>query len=175
MGDQVAKPEHGRVVLAGGDRNREGRANAGEPGVVLGRPHGLLEPPQLKSLELAAHADRVFHGPRAVGVEHQLHTPAGDFPSARHRLDVDLMKLDRRVAEHERGRHGLADLGRCLVAQQARVHAGPRLAEPSEQLVDRHAPRLAGQVPERQLDAAQGHHREAATPPDHQRAMHAID
>src|SRR5207245_11517317 len=125
-------PEHGGVVLAGGDRNSQSGPHTRQAGGGVGWPAGLLEPAQLETLEAAAHADRLLDGPGAVRVEHQLDAVPGHFARDGDRLDVDLMELHRAVAEGDRGRHRLADLARRVVAEQARVHAQPRLAEAAE-------------------------------------------
>src|SRR5262245_41924673 len=129
VGDQVAEPEHGRIVLARGDRNAQRRAHAREPSVVLWRPDGLLEPAELEALEPPADPDRLLDRPGAVRVEHQIDVVAGDLARHRDGLDVDLMQLDRGVAVPQRARDRLPDLARRVVAQEAGVDAEPRLAK----------------------------------------------
>src|SRR5207249_9545285 len=99
----------------------------------------------------------------------------GNLARYSNRLNVGLMELDRAVAGRQGARDRLSDLARRVVAQETRVNAQPRLAEAAEQLVDWNASGLAGQIPERQLDAAHRHHRQAAPPPDHQRVVYTID
>ncbi len=61
------------------------------------------------------------------------------------------------------------------VAQEARVRAHARLRAPAEQPPHRHAERLAREVPQREVDAGEGEHAEAAAAPDHHHALQAVD
>src|SRR4030095_15543285 len=91
--DQLLEPEHGRAVLAGGDRDRERRPDAGQPRVVFRWPHGLLQPSEVESLEPPADANGVLDRPGAVRVEHELDAVTDRLPRGGDRLDVGLMEL----------------------------------------------------------------------------------
>src|SRR5207302_2134825 len=116
-------PEGRRPALAARHRDADRGADAGKSVVVFGGPDGLLEPAEVEALERSADTDRLLDGPRAVRVEHQLDPVAGDLPRPGDGLDVDLVEFDRGVAEADRRRHGLPDVGRRLVPEEARVDA----------------------------------------------------
>ena len=129
-----------------------GTAHAGETLVVLRRPHRLLEPVEVVGPVGALHLDRLRHAPGAVDVVHD-----GDVrprPLARRldRVDAVLVQLDVPEAALDHLGADAADrLGRD-VTQQAGVSAHLRPARAAEQVAERQAGALAGDVPQRDVD-----------------------
>ena len=85
------------------------------------------------------------------------------------------MELDRREAASREDGGDAPDLRRRRVPEHARVRAHARLGAAAEQLPDWRADDLAGEIPERQIDPGDREHAEAAPPPDHERALQAVE
>ena len=90
----LAKAVQRGFVLAEGNARVGGADHLRQPRVVLGRPHGLLEPEEPVGLEGAGHGDSLARGPRAVHVQHQLDGGAHGLARGFHRGDVRLMELE---------------------------------------------------------------------------------
>src|SRR6266404_5464045 len=187
-GDQLAEPIEPDFGLVASDRGGE---RIGDPRAavdVVGRDR-LLDPIELTGIERPAHLDRERRAPGAVDVDHQLRLWSQGLT---HRFDphyilfgIDLadlrmihqmaqMGLRRRVAPdlhlHALEAAGAVALGLAgeivdrlafLVEAAAGIGLDPVAAAP-EQAVERQFGDLAGDVPERDVDAADRVHDDAA-------------
>src|SRR5207253_11002477 len=125
----------------------------------------LLEPEDVVRLDHPAEADRLVGPPGVVAVDHQLEARADRLPDRPHALGVvpkrraapANLHLDRPVAHLEVPLglgHEPGQLLALAVEAAARVDLDPA-AVAAEQLPDRLAEDLAGQVPERDVDPAE--------------------
>ena len=158
--DQVAEVESGELALAGGDRD-VGRRSDGRCAATIVGTDGLFEPPHAKWFDARREALGLGRAERAVGVDHQ-----ADARPERGacRLDPGDTRLD--VAVHHPDAHldgGEATLGIPVqlgsdssgvrpAATRIQRHVGS--ARPTPQVDDGRAERLAEQIPQRHVDAA---------------------
>ena len=167
--DQIAKVEARALALAGGDRDVRRAAHLGQAALVVGG-HRLLEPGQAAVAHQVAELLRLGHREGAVRVAHQIDAGA----ERRARGDHALGRRLRRAVEHadahlHRAEAALRDVAQQLFADACGVRPAARRvgrhalgAATAEQLPDRHAERLAEQVPQRDVDARQRRDRHAA-------------
>ncbi len=187
-GDQLAEAVEPDLGLVAGDRCGE---RIGDPRAavdVVGRDR-LLDPVELIGLERAAHFDRERRAPGAVDVDHQLRVRAQRAAYRRNPRDVLFgvglaqlgmidqmaqMGLRRRIAPdlhlHAVEAAGAVAFGLAgkivdrlafLVKAAAGIGLDP-LAAAAEKAIERQPGDLAGDVPERDVDAADRIHDDAA-------------
>jgi hypothetical protein len=163
--EQVPEVAPGVEPFAGGQRNGAGLRQQSEIGRVLGQD-GLLHEQRQVRLEQRQQAPGHRGGGPAVQVDHHVVVQPDRLAYGGHPLD-DLVgprrRLDRpelgRPVHLDRGEAGLdlrpgqlGDVGRP-VAADPRVHPDPVAHRAAEQGVHRPAVRLAGDVPQRLVDA----------------------
>src|SRR5271165_6653170 len=189
-GDQLTKAVEPDLGLVAGDRRGERIGDHGTARDVVGRDR-LLDPIELMGLERAAHLDREGRAPGAIDIDHQLRLRSQCTAHCRDPRDVLLglyfaelgmvdqmaqMGLCRRVAPdlhlHALEAAGAVALGfagevvdrfALLVEAAAGVSFDP-VAAAAEKTVERQFGDLAGDVPERDVDAADCIHNDAAPP-----------
>src|SRR6266481_4270226 len=165
--DDLAEAVKGRLVLAERDGRIRLPRHLGETDVVLGWPHGLLEPEKPVGREGPRHRERLGRRPGAVDVEHQLHRRSHRLACRAHGLDVRLVELEHGEALLDEaltgGGHGL----RRVVAHEARIDGQSGTRGAPQELVDRRVPRLAEEIPERDVHTADGEHGESPAAVDH--------
>jgi hypothetical protein len=166
---EIAEGEAGGLRFAGGDRYRAGGSDLGHAGLVVG-DHRLLEPGQVAVGDHVDEALGVGDGVGAVGVDHQLHlrpergargADAGgrDVRGTVHGADAHLHRAE--AAGVDVGLQLLADaVGRRPAARG--IGGQPVGLAAAEQAPDGLAERLAEDVPERDVDRADGGDRDAA-------------
>src|SRR3954447_10362308 len=161
--DRVAKAPAGEFVLAAGHRHIE-RAGHFDVTVDILRRDRLLEPFDVEFLQLAAEPDRGRYAEAMIGVDHQLDVGANGIS---HRLDALKIAIDRAEPDLHLDRlEALGDISGGFLDRfvDQPLHVGEiksggiaiHLAaeRAANQLVDRLVARLADDVPERDVDAA---------------------
>jgi hypothetical protein len=105
--DELSEPEHGRVVLAGRDRDAQRGPHAREARVVFRRPDGSSS--HRRSKRSSRRPIRIASSTDQGQFVSSMSSTSSPADLARHgdRLDVGLMELDRVVAERERARDRL--------------------------------------------------------------------
>src|SRR5438876_205218 len=151
----AAEVPDGPVVLAGRGGDAAPVPHLREPGHVLGREHRLLQPAQAERRQPSRHLDRLDDPPRTVRVEHDPRAGTGDVARGLHLRHGDLVQLDVAIAALERLLGVEGDGVRLAVAQQARVRGQVGARTAAEQPVERQPRELAGDVPERDVDAGE--------------------
>ena len=154
--------------------------------VQLVRHHRLLQPAQVEGLEPREHALGVVQRPAHVGVGHDVDPVAHRFADGAHQVQVP---LDARGPVHgppaEAQLHGLVAFllvalrlrGQLLerhAVQAARIDRDARLGAAAQQAVDGLPGRLAEQVPERDVERADGDHADPLATEGHRLAVHEL-
>src|SRR5215469_8048849 len=187
-GDQLAETVKPGLGLIAGDGRVERVGDAGAAVDIVGGDR-LLDPEQLIGRHLAAHLDREGRAPGAIDIDHQLSLRPerlayrGDAREVLGRVGLAEIDIAGQLAQMRAGRRVAADLH--LHAFEATGAVALRLAgdavDPlpllvktaagigldavaarSQQLVDRELRDLAGDVPQRDVDAADRVEDEAA-------------
>ena len=121
---------------------------------ILGWPDGLLQPIQIVGNALQCDIQRLVRGPGAVDVQHQQDVLAGGLTCYVHAFDVNLMQLDGFVALVTRLGDGFRYMLRRRITDQTGVGGDFRRRGTAKELVQGQAGALAGQVPQRDVHAA---------------------
>jgi hypothetical protein len=127
-------------------------SQAGNSYEVFRREDRLLQPVQVVLAQLQSHVPRLLGRPWAVGVDHD-----GDVVARRQprRLDLRLLglvQLDVAIALLDRLLGARGDLLRIAVLQQAGIGRQLVAARAAQQPMQRQAGRLAGNVPQRDVE-----------------------
>jgi hypothetical protein len=122
---------------------------------------GLLEPIQIVGPQPQRHLPRLLRRPRTIGVDHEGNVAAGGLAC---RPDFGLLgfvKLDVTIALRHRLSGARRDLLRVAILQQAGIGRQPVAPCPTEQPVQRQTGRLAGDVPQRDVESGKSEDRDA--------------
>jgi hypothetical protein len=152
-----------RVGLARRDRRGAGRAQAAVADQVVGQEH-LLEPIRAELRELPRPRDRRAGVEALAGVDEQVGRVAEAPPGLAHERHVARLRLAHRPPAELHGREAPIDpapgdvVGLCrrVAEEHARIGAHAGLEGAAEQLIDGLVRGLAGDVPERHVDARHG-------------------
>src|SRR5262245_16771747 len=168
--DRLAKTPAGELVLAAGDRHVE-RLRDLHVAVDVFRRYRLLEPFDVELLQAAAKPDGGRHAEAVIGIDHELDVVADCLAHREHALVVapDGAEADLHLDRLEAVLHvalGFLDGLRHQAVHVGEIEAGRVGMDlgaegATDQLVDRLAARLADDVPQRDVDAADGRNRHA--------------
>src|SRR5262249_39886861 len=161
--DHGFEVEQAASVLAGGDAVAARAPHHGKTGVVLRRPNRLLQPVEAKVGELAVVAQRLLHGPGAVGVEHHDGLLTGRLAGSSDLRYRRLVQLDVLVAALDRPTRRFHYVRDVAVDHQARVHGYLVGERPAQQVDERLSGAFAEDVPQRNVDGRDAVHDRADT------------
>ena len=98
---------------------------------------------------------------RTVHVDHQRNAGTDRLPRGKYRRRRGLMQLDRLVAPPQHGLAFACDQFGLADPQQARIGGNPRAFGLADQPVQRHALRLGGKIPQRDIERGYREHGDA--------------
>src|ERR1017187_3416825 len=182
---QVAEAVAGELVLAAGDGNAAEGLECDIAADVVG-DHRFFEPAKVEGFEQRQHAARVVEVPAHVRVGHEVDARADGFAHGAHQLHIFHhagRAIDRAPAEAELHRFialALVHFGfgaqvvERLAVEAAGVHGDLPLGAAAEQLEDGLFGGLAHEVPEGDIDRADGRHADALAAERHGLAVHVL-
>ena len=164
---KLGEPPAGRVLLAAGNARLDGISQFAVAGEVV-RPERLLYPVRAIFFKAAYLADGVVRiRPAEPDIDHQLDVIPGGFTSGTHERHIEIgiapegspAQLDRREATLDQTGHDRGGLLRGLGHQGAGVGADGRPVGSTEQAMDRLFKGFPFDVPQRDVDTADGMNR----------------
>jgi hypothetical protein len=152
---------NGAGILAGRNVEPAFGPHLGERCKIFRRPDRLLDEQRRSIAAGMREGDRGLAVQRTVHVDHQRNAGADRLPRGKYRRRGGLVQFDRLVAQSQRhlafacNQLGLAD------PQQARIGGNSRAFRSPDQPVQRHALRLGGKIPQRDIERRYREHRDA--------------